>query len=265
MKITSNLISLVLKLVGVILVFSAILEYIFAVIPSQWQDLNWKITLVNGFVNQGIIPLIGICILFLGWWIADNHSPSSKPSVSLRLFILIITCVFGLFFLLLIPLHIGNVNKVSSDLITQITKKSAQQETQLEGFIAQLQAVSKDPERLKQEIEQRNQVLQAGGVIQGQQLSPQQLQLLSNEKEQLQQLLDLSKEPEKLKTKLEDMKTDLQSKLKEKETEERKKAQNLTLQQSLKTSVMSLILAIAYTVIGWFGLKTMLIKFPSDQ
>ena len=264
MKITSNLISLILKLVGGILVISGILDYIFAVLPAQWQDLNWKVTLVNGFVDQGIIPLIGISIIFLGWWIEDNHS-QAKSSASLRLFILIITCLFGLFFLLLIPLHIGNVNKISSDLITQISQKVEQQEVQLEGFIGQLQAVSKDPERLKQEVEQRNQVLQAGGVIQGQQLSPQQLQLLSNEKEQLQQLLDLSGDPEKLKAKLEEMKNNLQSKLKEKETEERKKAQNLTLQQSLKTSVLSFILAIAYTVIGWFGLRSMITKVSSEQ
>ena len=263
MKITSNLTSLILKLVGGILIISGILEYIFAVVPSQWQDLNWKITLVNGFVDQGIIPLIGISIIFLGWWIEDNHS-QAKSSTSLRLFILILTCLFGLFFLLLIPLHIGNVNQVSSDLITQISQKVEQQESQVEGFIQQLQAVSKDPQRLKQEIEQRNQVLQSGGVFQGQQLSAQQLELLRNEKEQLQQILDLSQEPEKLKTKLDEIKSDLQSKLKEKETEERQKAQTLTLQQSLKTSILSLILAIAYTVIGWFGLRSMISKVSSE-
>lgn len=264
MKITSNLISLIFKLVGVILVISGILDYLFAVLPGQWQDLNWKVNLINGFVDQGIIPLIGICLLLLGWWIEDNYS-QSKPSPPLRVSILIIACLLGLFYLLLIPLHLSNVNTISNDLITQITQKVEQQEAQLEGFVAQLQAVSQDPERLKQEIEQRNQVLQSGGVIQGQKLSAQQLQLLSDEKEQLQQLLDLSDQPDKLKAKINDMKSNIQSQLKEKETEERKKAQNLTLQQSLKTSILSLILAIAYTVIGWFGLKTIMTKVSSEK
>lgn len=264
MKITSSLISLIFKLVGAILVISGILDYIFAVLPGQWQDVNWQINLVNAFVDQGITPLIGICLVLLGWWIEDNYS-STKASAPLRFSILIIACLLGLFFLLLIPLHLSNVNKISNELNSEISQKVQQQEAQLEGFIGQLQAVSQDPERLKQEIEQRNQVLQSGGVVQGQPLSSQQLQLLSNEKEQLQQLLDLSEKPEQLKAKLDDMKAELQAKLKERETEERQKTQNLTLQQSLKTSILSFILAIAYTVIGWFGLKTVMTKVPSSE
>lgn len=261
MKITSSLISLVLTLVGGILLISGILDYIFALIPAQWEDLSWQINLINGFVDQGIVPLIGICLLFIAWWIEDSNN-KAKPSFPLRFSLLTISCLFGLFFLLLIPLHLNNVNQISNDVISKIDQQVAQQEEQLQGFIGQLRAVSQDPVRLKQEVKKRAQVLNSGGIIQGQQLTAQQLQIISNEHEQLKQLLDLSQQPDALKSKLDDMKTNLESKLKERENTEKKKAQSTALQQSLKTSILSFILAIAYTVIGWFGLRAIMTKVP---
>ena len=113
---------------------------------------------------------------------------------------------------------------------------------------------------LKQEIQQRNLVLQSGGQVQGQQFTPQQLQLIRNETEQLQQLLDLSDKPEQLKAKLEEVKTTRSSELAAREKEEIDRTKGAALQQSLSTVVSSLTLAIAYTVIGWFGFRAMITK-----
>ncbi len=259
MKVNSYLISLVLKLVGAILLISRILDYIFTLFPSQWEDINWQITLINTFVNQGMVPLIGICFIFIGWWIEDKDV-QGKSSSGLRVGILVLSCILGLFYLILIPLHIGNVNQISNDLVDQISQQVAQQEAQLDGVLARLEAVSKDPEVLKQEIQQRNLVLQSGGQVQGQQFTPQQLQLIRNETEQLQQLLDLSDKPEQLKAKLEEVKTTRSSELAAREKEEIDRTKGAALQQSLTTVVSSLTLAIAYTVIGWFGFRAMITK-----
>ena len=152
MKINSNLISFILKLVGGILLISAILDYIFSLIPPQWQDPNWQINLINGFVDQGIIPLVGVCFLCLAWWIEDTNN-NIKPSIPIRITVLTFTCLFGLLFLLFIPLHLGNVHKISSSEIAKIDQQVAQQEEQLQGLVAQLEAISKDPDRLKLRIE----------------------------------------------------------------------------------------------------------------
>ena len=246
MKVNSYLISLVLKLVGAILLISRILDYIFTLFPSQWEDINWQITLINTFVNQGMVPLIGICFIFIGWWIEDKDV-QGKSSSGLRVGILVLSCILGLFYLILIPLHIGNVNQISNDLVDQISQQVAQQEAQLDGVLARLEAVSKDPEVLKQEIQQRNLVLQSGGQVQGQQFTPQQLQLIRNETEQL-------------KAKLEEVKTTRSSELAAREKEEIDRTKGAALQQSLTTVVSSLTLAIAYTVIGWFGFRAMITK-----
>jgi len=48
--------------------------------------------------------------------------------------------------------------------------------------------------------------------------------------------------------------------LKKLEENEIKKAKGATLRQSLRTSINSLMLSIAYIVIGWLGLQMIMIK-----
>lgn len=257
MKINSNFISLILKLLGGILLISALINYIFLLISPQWGDPNWQITVTNNAVEQGIIPLVAIAFLLIGWWISDNHEPE-KPNNAVRLPVFIIASILGLVYLLLVPLHFGNINRVSGDLFSQIDQRIAQQKAQIQGFVAELEAISKNPQQLKQEIEQRNQVIAAGGNIGGQQLNPQQLQLITTQRDQLQQILNLSNKPEELKAKFQEVRNNLESELKKAVEQEKRKAQGLALQQSLKTSISSLMLAIAFIVIGWLGLQKMI-------
>ncbi|BAQ66710.1 HpsJ family protein [Geminocystis sp. NIES-3709] len=259
MKISSSFISLCLTLVGGILLISSLIDYLFLLFPLQFQDQNWQITITNSLVDRGIVPLMAISLLLIAWWINDNNS-NQKTGQIIRLPVFIIASILGLIFLLLVPLHLSNINSVSSDLMAQITEKVGQQQAQIQGFVAQLDAIAKNPEQLKQEIAQRNQVIEAGGVIQGQKLEPQQLELITSQRDQLQQMLDLSQKPEALKAKLQEVEVRLQNELKEVENKEINKAKTIALKQSLRTSISSLMLSIAYIVIGWLGLQMILIK-----
>lgn len=259
MKITSTFISLSLKLIGGILFISSLIDYLFLLIPLQLQDKNWQINITNNLIDRGIIPLIAIGLLLMGWWINDQNN-DEKSGFNIRLPVFIVSSILGLMFLILVPLNLSNINSVSADLMGQIAQRIGQQEAQIQGFVAQLEAISKNPERLKLEIDQRNQVIDAGGVIQGQQLDAQQLQLITSQRDELQQILDLSQKPEQLNAKLQEVQTKLQSELKTLEDKEKAKAQNLALKQSLRTSITSLMLAIAYTFIGWLGLQMIMKK-----
>jgi septal ring factor EnvC (AmiA/AmiB activator) len=258
MKITSAFISLSLKLVGGILLISSLIDYLFLLIPLELQNKNWQINITNSLVDRGIVPLIAIALLLIGWWINDTNK--EKASANIRLPVFIVSSILGLLFLILVPLHLTNINSVSADLMGQIAQRIGQQEAQIQGFVAQLEAISRNPEQLKQEIDQRNQVIEAGGVIQGQKLEPQQLQLITSQRDELQQILELSQKPDQLNAKLQEVQAKLQSQLKELENKEKSKAQTLALKQSLRTSISSLMLAIAYAVIGGLGLQIMMKK-----
>lgn len=259
MKISSSFIRLCLSLVGGILLISSLIEYLFLLFPLQFQDQNWQISITNSLVDRGIVPLIAICLLLIAWWINDNNI-NDKAGKIIRLPVFIIASIFGLIFLLLVPLHLTNINRVSSDLMTQINQKVEQQQAQIQGFIAQLDAIAKNPEQLKQEIAQRTKVIEAGGVIQGQKLNPQELASITTQRDQLQQMLDLSQKPDQLKAKLQEVETRLQGELKTMENNEINKAKTIALKQSLRTSISSLMLSISYIVIGWLGLQMMMIK-----
>jgi chromosome segregation ATPase len=156
-------------------------------------------------------------------------------------------------FLLLIPMHINNLRQVSSDAMATISQKAGEVEQQLQAQYDQLNKLSQNPEEVKQatqEIDQR--VKQIDGLFaSGQKIPPAEKTKLEQTKVQLEEFRKLVGNPQNLKQRLDD----LQSKLKEQRQEREKQAKGEIFQQAIKVGLNSLILAIAYTVIGWTGIR----------
>lgn len=256
MKISSAFTSLALKIVGGVIVVSSLFDFIFLAIPFQWQESAWQINLTNQIVDRGIVPMVGMAFLISGWWIADNMPNSNAKSATIvRLPVFFLASILGLMFLLLVPLHLGNINEATSNALERINAQSQQQEQRIQGFIQQLNAISQNPQQMSQAIAQRNQVIEAR-QINGRQLTEQQLQVLRTQRDQLQQILDLSQKPEEFKQKIEELKGNLGTQLGELSLQSEKQAKTTAMKQSLNIGISSLMLAIGYSVIGWFGLKS---------
>jgi hypothetical protein len=86
-------------------------------------------------------------------------------------------------------------------------------------------------------------------------LSSQELQGLIAQRDQLQQLLDLSQNPAELDERLEDTKNRLQTQLRDVQRQEKQRAQTEALKLTLRTGISSLILSTGYIALGWLGLK----------
>lgn len=255
MKISSAFTSLSLKMVGGVIVISSLFDYLFLAIPFTWQNADWQINFTNQIVDRGIVPMVGIAFLIAGWWITDAAATSNNkiyPAVRIPIFVL--ASLLGLMFLLLVPLHLSNISKASGLAIAQIEAQAGQQATKVQGFIQQLNSISQNPAQLSQEIAGRNQVIETGS-FQGRQLTEPEIQALKGQRDQLQQLLDLSKNPKELKQRLDALRGTLETRLKELQLEQKNKAKTVALKQSLNTGISSLMLAIGYIVIGWLGLK----------
>jgi hypothetical protein len=258
MKISSAFTSLCLKMVGGVILISSIFDFIFLAIPFDWQNSPWQINFTNQIVDRGIVPMVGIGFLIAGWWISDNApNADSKASTAIRLPVFLVASILGLVFLLLVPLHLGNINKASATVLTQIQDQAKQQEDKIQGFVQQLNSISQNPQQLNQQIAARTQVLETG-QFQGKPLTPEETQVLRGQRDQLQQLLDLSKKPAELKQRLEKLKGELQTKLGEARIQQEKTAKTMAMKQSLKTGISSLMLAIGYIVMGGLGLKGMI-------
>ncbi len=250
----SQFTSFCLKLVGVILIISSLLDYLTLAIPSERLDFQWQFNFITQVVDRGIVPMVGIAFILVGYWIdASAGSAVKKSGFELRVPIFILSSFLGLIFLLLVPLHLNNLRQVSSSTLTQIEQRADQAESNLKAQYDQLNALASDPQRLQQLDSQIKEIDSAiaSSKLPGNPLNSEQIQGLEERKKQLQNFRELAKNPEGLAGRL----SQLQNQLREERLEQQKRAKANAIKQGLRTGLSSLLLAIGYIALGWVGLK----------
>jgi hypothetical protein len=250
---SSTFTTLSLKLIGTIFIISSLLDYITLAIPFNWQSPQWQIGFVTSIVDRGIVPLVGIALILIGYWI-DSYSGSPSSGAGLKLPVFALASLLGLLFLLLVPVHLNNLNQAKNAALTNITEGAGQGEQQIQAFLGQINTLSQNPQLLNQEIQQRNQVIESG-QFQGRPINPQQLEALRQQRDQLQQLRDLSQNPQEFKKRLEQIKGQLQTQLLDRRRTAENQAKSEALKQGLRIGLNSLMLAIGYSAVGWLGFK----------
>lgn len=242
----SGFTALALKVVAVILILSSLLDYIILLIPFKPLDQQWQIAFTNQIVDRGIIPMVGITFLLVGYWIGsatDAPGRAKSAFLDLRFWAFSLASVLGLVFLLLVPLHISNLGRAVSDRISEIDQQATVAEGRIEQQSAQMDSLLADEQRLK-EIDEAIEK----GEVQGQKLQPAQLQQLQQVREQI---LSLRQDPAALKAEIEKAQTQVRDqKLKLKQ-----QANTEATKNGVRISISSLLLAIGYMAIGWMGFK----------
>lgn len=251
--------SLSLKLIGVVLILSSLLDYITLAIPLNSQSSQWQIGLVTSIVERGIFPLVGIGFILIGYCIdnLNDATPSKSFEFNLQIPLYILATIMGLMFLLMVPLHLNNLNGAKINALNQIQQGAGQGSEQIQAFLSQIDQLSKNPQRLSQQIQQLNQVVESGQV-QGQSLNSQQLEQLEQQRTQLKQLQDLSKNPTEYKKRIDKLTKQLEEQLINQSRQAENKAKTQALKQSLRIGLSSLMLAIIYSAVGWIGFKVMM-------
>jgi Skp family chaperone for outer membrane proteins len=246
----SLLASRTLKTVGIVVILASLLDIIVLSMPYQIAQQQWQISFVSQAVDRGVVPLVGLVLLLVGFWIdgISDDLPGRKPLwQDLRLYAFILSSILGLAFLLMFPLHLNNVNGAYHTALAQVAKQSTDAQGQVEA-------------RLQQEVgSRRNEITQLLGAT-------------DDQLAQLQQGGQLSKEQADLVRKFKADRNSVEPFLKGQENDLRKQAtteiakqkqqaeQSLateTLKSGLRIGISSLLLAIGYIVIGWTGLRNL--------
>ena len=258
MNSSSIVTSLTLKVVGLLLMVSSLLDYFILAVPPQLLNRQWQLGYTTQLVDRGVIPLMGIALLLLGFWIESNSGMSKSPKVpflDLRFWALMLSTVFGLVFLLLFPLHLNNVRLERSAALQRIREEAAQQE----AVLAQRIGSSQGQERISQ--------------IQGRFKS--ELETLLGDNDRLQERLEsqeVSEEEKELLKTFQDNPSNVDRFVNERFSSQAIQTQQLTeirsrkdgreeqakvrsVKSGLQTGISSLLLAVAYASIGWTGLK----------
>jgi hypothetical protein len=248
-----------LKVVGIILLLSFLLDFVILLFPFQPTNRLWQIDLATNLVDRGIVPLVGLAMLFAGYW-ADITEDGRPSGIDLRFPALVLASLLGLIFLLIFPLHLNNVRQASVQQVDQINKQADQLETQLQNQLSLYgnQQVQTALESRRSQIKaQLTEVIkneqQYNLILNNPQVPPAQKELLKKAKanpQDIDKLIAQQTDPQKA--------ADQElNRIRQGKEEAEKQAKERAWKSGMRIGMSSLLLSIGYIIIGWTGLRGM--------
>jgi septal ring factor EnvC (AmiA/AmiB activator) len=260
MKATNSLLSapLILRLVGCILILSSLLDYVVLLIPFNYQDKAWLVGTLTQLVDRGVLPLLGLALLFTGYWLEGGEQRPS-PFTSLRFWALALSTLLGVVFLVTMPLALVNYNRASEDQVQEIDKQAKEAEGKLAAQVQQsqdqLSALLNNKPALDQQLKQLDEQLkQIDAAIASGQVKPDQLPEIQKRKKELE---EVKANPSKLGDKVKEARDQTLTKIREEKDTKTNQIKTGALKTGIRIGLSSLMLSIGYTIIGWFGLRGM--------
>ncbi|MBC6430469.1 hypothetical protein FM036_06345 [Nostoc sp. HG1] len=255
--------ALTLKVVGIICILSFFVDFFILLLPFQPTDRVWQINLGTALVDRGIVPLVGLGLLFAAYWIDSADAASDRPQgMDLRFPAVILSSILGLMFLLIFPLHLNNVNQAKTQTLNRIAQEGDQAETQVNNRLLQLQAQLTTEQGKAQLNQLRTQTkAQFSEILKDEQRYKQAIessQIPANIKELLKkaktdpQVLDKAIEQQ---TDIQTLRTQQLSQVRQRREEAEKQAKDTAWKSGLRIGISSLLLSIGYIIIGWTGLR----------
>lgn len=259
----SPLVAQTLKLIGVILILSFLLDFAILLFPFGARDRTWQIGLATALVDRGIIPMVGMAFLIAGYWI--NNQPTTRTidaltkrtaSLDLKL-TLLLSCLLGLLFGVFFPLHINNVRQASAEAIERINQDATQKETQLQTELGSAQAQAEIQGKQNQFRSQVSELLQNeqqfNQALQSEQLPDSQKRLLRRFKadpKALDQFLNQEFGAQVLRDRA-------LGQIRSRKQQAEQQARTEVWKSGLRIGISSLLLSIGYIAIAWNGLRSM--------
>lgn len=256
-QFSSSTTSWSVKLVGIILIVSALVDYFILLIPPNLGSRSWQITTATQLVDRGVVPLVGMALVLVGSWMdaaaAGGSQKPVKPMSDLRLWVAMLASILGLVYLLMFPLHLNNTRIARAEALAQINQQANQAETRLETQLGS--------DQFQQQVEQRKTQLrsQFSSLIQnqeqltevlGQENLPQKVREVLEQAQTNPAVLDQFLEQE-----ADNLPTQLLTQIRERKQQLEGQAKTRSMKSSLQTGLSSLFLAIGYIALGWTGLK----------
>ena len=248
----------VLRLIGTILILSSLVDYLSVLIPPNFSDKAWFANVVTQVVDRGVIPMVGLGFLFAGAFLERGSlavGDRAKPVTTFRFWALLLSMLLGLVFLVAFPLHLNNTRQVSDQALERIDQQAKDAENQLNTQVQQRQeqitTALRDPNQARQLDEQLKQIdaAVASGQLKGDQLA----QAQRAQKE----LQALKADPNSVAKRAQEFRNTQLTKIREDRAKAETQAKGEFWKTGIRVGISSLLLSLAYFIIGWAGLKEM--------
>lgn len=254
MKANSSFLSapFILKLVGFILIFSSLLDYLFLLTGLDTQNKQALGTGITQLVERGVVPMIGIALALAAYWLERQADVPAKNNRIFRFVALAVAFVLGLLFLVLTPIHFRNTSQVAEQARSQIDEQAKNAEGQVEQQVqqrqAELSALVKDSKRFDEQLKQMTEAINNKQVPEDQLPQFQQLQ---------KDLQEIKKNPAALQSKAQESKDQLLNRIRDDKKKAEDKVNSEAFRANFRTGASSLILSVGYLIISWVGLSEM--------
>ncbi|AKG23656.1 hormogonium polysaccharide biosynthesis protein HpsJ [Calothrix sp. 336/3] len=251
------------KVVGTVLLLSFVLDLVILLIDFKPTDKASQIALASNLVERGIVPMVGLALMFAGYWV-DTTDDSRSSGIDLRFPALILSSILGLMFFVIAPIHTTNVIAQKNQNLEQIRKDAEQAETALTNQVNQVKAQLNSNEQVKAELEkQKTQVkTQFSELLKDEERYKQALSnpnLPQTQKDLLKKFKANPQELDKYIAQQSDPEQLANQRLSQIRTrkEELEKQAESSLRPGMRIALSSWLLSIGYVIIGWSGLKNM--------
>ncbi|HEY9878526.1 MAG TPA: HpsJ family protein [Leptolyngbyaceae cyanobacterium] len=242
----SPLAAIALKLVGIITILSALLDYVVLLVPPNLTNPQWQLATTTQLVDRGIVPLVGIALLLTGSWIENSVGRSDRGrslAQDLRFWACLLGSILGLAYLLLSVLHVNSVRLTSQQALSQVTAEATQASSQLEERIsAELSQQETQLTALLANDSQLQQAIQSGQL-------PKEIEQFKNNPEGLKKFLN---------QRADEAKQRLQTEVGSRRQQAEQRVKTEAWKSGLRIALSSLFLALGYSIIGWTGLRRLM-------
>jgi ABC-type multidrug transport system fused ATPase/permease subunit len=233
MKAKNNFLSapFALKLVGFILVFSSLLDYLFLVNGlGDFKDKQALGTGITQLVDRGVIPMIGVALILTAYWL---ERLADMPARNSKLF------------------RFVALDLARTQIKEQADKAEGQVEQQVQQRQAELTNLVKDTKQFDEQLKQMGEAIANSG---NNQMPPEQLaQLKQLEKD----LKEIKANPTALQNKAKESREQLLNRIRDEKQKAEQQVNSQAWKASAKTGLNSLILSVGYLIISWVGLSEM--------
>jgi hypothetical protein len=240
--ISSLLTPLALKTAGVVLILSSMVDLLFVLLypPEGLAQATDKsqfwIYATTQLVDRGLLPLVGIAFVVAGDWIKIVSTENGGGRTNnWRIAIFSFASLLGLIFILTIPFQLFKGNEIQETARKNIDTQAKA----MLGQVEQLSSQSKDKDKIKQQLSAIEAQIKSGKA------KGEELVQLQTQKANLELLSSNPKE--------------ISDRANQQIQEQKNKAEEVTrstfYKTGVRTSISSLLLAVAYTAIGWTGLR----------
>ncbi|GAP96423.1 hypothetical protein NIES2104_29600 [Leptolyngbya sp. NIES-2104] len=237
---------------------SALVNYLSILFPPNFSDKTWFVAVIAQLVDRGIVPLVGLGFIFTGSFLEHGSLASGdrgKPFGTFRFWALLLSLLLGLLFLAAFPLHLNNTRQVSDQELERIDREAKDAESQLDVQVQQRQqqitAALRDPNQAKQLDDQLKQI---DAAIASGQLKGDQLEQARRAQKELQAL---KANPNSVADRAKEFRNQQLTGLRERRQTAENDARSRFWKNGVQVGINSLLLSLAYFIVGWVGLKEM--------